>query len=106
MITLDQSNHFVVPYKEERCIITFPKEDYLILHVSVPVSVAGSRFEHENILIKSSTVNEYKHDHRVRGKYWTAKAAIKMYFAFRKKDIILDQDKCGFSFVRIKIADE
>lgn len=105
MITLDKSSQFVVPYKDQRCLITFPKEDYLILNVSVPVNYAGSRFEHENILIKSSHVAEYKHYRANGSKYWTAKAAIKMYFAFRKKDIILEQDQCGFSFVRIKIGE-
>jgi len=106
MRTLDQANHFVVKHKDENCIITFPKEDYLILHVSVPVAVSGSKFEHPNILIKSSTINEYKHHHRTRGKFWTAKAAVKMYFAFRKKDIILEQKECGFSYVRIRIGNE
>jgi len=103
MKTLDESNHFIVRHRDKDCLISFPKEDYLVLYVSVPVSLAGSKFEHPNILIKSAKINEYKHYRKDR-KYWTAKAAIQMYFAFMKKDITLEQTKCNFSYVQIGIG--
>lgn len=85
--------------------VHFPPEDYLCLVAGVKLDSAGSRFEHENICARVPRVFEFKHYHPNRGKWWSDKGGIDLYFIIPKERIEMIEE-VGYSYPKIRIGDQ
>jgi len=97
---------FTMPMKREGTYhVQFPPEDYLCLVAGVKLDSAGSRFEHENICARIPRVYEFKHYHPNRGKWWSDKGGIDLYFIIPKERIEMVEE-VGYSYPKIRIEDQ
>src|SRR5256885_373965 len=95
MITLDQANPSIelVP----GYFIKASSEGYVILILGAKFGSAAAAFRHPSLLGSVATVHEYKRSTPTGAKFWTRKAGINHYLAFRKESIeLIPVDGCSF----------
>jgi hypothetical protein len=97
MTLTKETEQIVVDVVDNYNIAVEPSE-YQIIRIGFDSHKAAANFKHPNILATVKTVHEFKHDHPIRGKFWTAKAGVDHYIAVNKEFIEVVMEK-GYSYV-------
>jgi hypothetical protein len=84
--------------------IRLPKDDYLAVVVGALTDSPAASFTHPNMVAKIARVENFKHYHSKRGKFWTTKAGLDMVFVIPMNKIELVGDGMGYSYVPVSIG--
>jgi len=80
--------------------VQLPPGDHLLVLAG---GQENSRFDHPNLAARVPRIWEFKHWHPQRGKWWTQKAGIDLYFVVPNTEIELLPER-GYSYVPVKIG--
>jgi hypothetical protein len=80
--------------------VQLPPGDHLLVLAG---GQENTKFDHPNLAARVPRIWEFKHYHPQRGKWWSQKAGIDLYFVVPKSEIELLPEK-GYSYVPVRIG--
>lgn len=102
MLFSEINDRHVIDYDDNYAVVV-DKAPFIVLSVGFDAHNSKGQFSHPNLLARQYEIHEYKHYHPVRGKFWTAKAGVNLYFAVPKDKIELVEEK-GYSYPKVIIG--